>query len=204
MKKFIAGFICGALLFSGVSVFAATKSPMIGKRVDGVASVIVNGKKLEKDAILIEGTSYLPVRAMTEAIGGKIISANGGEIQLATTTTTSQEVITDPEEFAKRGAEEARRQEEAAARQAEIRNLQEAIKTKQTLLDLKKKRLDELNNEIENGQDLVDVGGVIPFKESDVYRQLIEEVEKVQAEIEQIEAEIAELEQRKSALEAQQ
>jgi len=51
MKKFIAGFICGALLFSGVSVFAATKSPMIGKRVDGVASVIVNGKKLEKDAV---------------------------------------------------------------------------------------------------------------------------------------------------------
>ena len=203
MKRFIAGFICGALLFSGVSVFAATKSPLVGKRVDGVASVIVNGKRIEKEAAVIEGTSYLPVRALTEAIGGKIISAKSGEIQLATTTTT-QGVVTNPEDYARQDAEEARRLEEEWKREADLMNIEREIKVSQSALERLQDRLKSLNEEIENGQDLVDVGGVIPFKESDVYKQLIEEVEKVKAEIEQIEAEIAELEQRKAALEAQQ
>ncbi|WP_375104658.1 N-acetylmuramoyl-L-alanine amidase [Paenibacillus sp. RS8] len=36
------------------------------------ANVTVNGKKLETDALLIEGTTYVPLRAVTEALGVKI------------------------------------------------------------------------------------------------------------------------------------
>lgn len=67
MKKFISGFIVGALLFSMVSVFAAVS--YVAKPAD--FKVIVNGKEFVSDppALEVEGRTYLPLRAMGEALG---------------------------------------------------------------------------------------------------------------------------------------
>lgn len=66
MKKFILGFILGALIFSVVGVFAASY-------VADVAGfkVLVNGKEFVSDppALVVEGRTYLPLRAMGDALG---------------------------------------------------------------------------------------------------------------------------------------
>jgi len=85
MKKFVSGVLCGALLFAGVSVSAdAIKSAIVGKKVDGVIAVSVNGKAVEKDAITIEGVSYVPTRALTEAMGGRVSGVTKERIDLVT------------------------------------------------------------------------------------------------------------------------
>jgi hypothetical protein len=66
MKKFILGLIMGSLIFSVVGVFAASY-------VADVAGfkVLVNGKEFVSDppALVVEGRTYLPLRAMGDALG---------------------------------------------------------------------------------------------------------------------------------------
>lgn len=48
---------------------SALAPSMLGKVVDDAAAVYLDGERLEKDAIIIEGTSYLPVRLLSEKLG---------------------------------------------------------------------------------------------------------------------------------------
>ena len=57
--------------YAGVSLPEPVPS-MIGKVVDSEAAVYLRGAKLAKSAIIIEGTSYLPVRLLGEALGLKV------------------------------------------------------------------------------------------------------------------------------------
>ncbi|OKP81645.1 hypothetical protein A3842_11240 [Paenibacillus sp. P3E] len=67
MKKFVSGLIVGVLLFAGASVFADSSS-LIGQKVQGLFSVEKAGTKVA-DAVIINGTAYAPVRAVSEAAG---------------------------------------------------------------------------------------------------------------------------------------
>lgn len=67
MKKFISGFIVGAIICSLIGVYAATTyvaNPLSYK-------VMVNGKEFTSDPppVEIEGRTYLPLRAMGDALG---------------------------------------------------------------------------------------------------------------------------------------
>ena len=66
MKKFISGFVLGAFIFTAVGAFAASY-------VADVAGfkVLVNGKEFVSDppALVVEGRTYLPLRAMGDALG---------------------------------------------------------------------------------------------------------------------------------------
>lgn len=66
MKKFIAGFIIGAMLFGALGVFAATYVAQ-----PATFKVLVNGKEFvsEPPALVVEGKTYLPLRAIGDAIG---------------------------------------------------------------------------------------------------------------------------------------
>lgn len=68
MKKYILGGIVGFILAFTVSAHAEVVS-MIGKVIDGAFPVKVDGKTLDTQAIVVEGTSYLPVRAFGDATG---------------------------------------------------------------------------------------------------------------------------------------
>ena len=71
-QRTIARAIAGAIAeYTGVSLPEPVPS-MLGKVVDGEASVYLRGAKLGKSAIIIEGTSYLPVRLLGEALGLKV------------------------------------------------------------------------------------------------------------------------------------
>ena len=66
MKRFISGFIVGALIFSMLGAFAAVT--YVAKPVD--FKVMVNGKEFVSDppALEVDGRTYLPLRAMGEAL----------------------------------------------------------------------------------------------------------------------------------------
>lgn len=67
MKKLLSGFILGVVLSLSVNAIAA--SPLVGKAIQGTFPLIIDGGRASKDVIVVEGTSYLPVRAAGEMFG---------------------------------------------------------------------------------------------------------------------------------------
>lgn len=57
-------------------------SSLIGKIVDGEFTININGKELNQKAIVIKGTSYLPVRSISESIGYNVKFDEGTGIEL--------------------------------------------------------------------------------------------------------------------------
>lgn len=92
MKKFISGIIVGALLFTSASAFAGSVS-LIGQKVQGLFTIEKAGTKIA-DAVIINGTAYAPVRAVSEATGTtltvegkKIIMSEGVQTEVTTNVT---------------------------------------------------------------------------------------------------------------------
>jgi len=69
MKKFILGFICGAVLFVAIGVIATTFTAEVVQ-----FPVFVNGDEFTSDPmpVLIEGRTFLPLRAMGDALGVEV------------------------------------------------------------------------------------------------------------------------------------
>lgn len=68
MKKYIMGAIIGMMLSMSYSV-SAEVIDMIGKKVDGSYPFKINGKRAAQDVVVIEGASYIPVRAAADLFG---------------------------------------------------------------------------------------------------------------------------------------
>lgn len=68
MRKYFIVGIAGFMLAFAVSAHAEVVN-MIGKTVEGVVDLTINGKKMEYQAILIDGTTYAPVRMLAEELG---------------------------------------------------------------------------------------------------------------------------------------
>lgn len=75
MKKIVIAFVAGALLMASGQVVADSVSK-IGKKIDGEAKVILNGKQLS-NAVISEGKSYAPVRDIAEALGASASYTKG-------------------------------------------------------------------------------------------------------------------------------
>lgn len=80
MKKIAAGFLAGAILMVSAQALGAT-STLVGKKIQAEYTVNVYGKKLVDPAIIIDGKSYAPVRAIGELAGYKV-SISGKNISL--------------------------------------------------------------------------------------------------------------------------
>jgi hypothetical protein len=87
LKKFISGFVAGALLFGGVSAFAA--SGLIGQKVQGLFSIEKAGVKVA-DAVIINGSAYAPVRAVAAATGAGL-TVEGKKIIMEDTTMKKEQ-----------------------------------------------------------------------------------------------------------------
>lgn len=90
MKRIIYSTIVGIAIAGclSVSVYAATNS-LVGKKVQSVIAVIVNGQPI-KDAIVIDGVTYAPLRSFSEAAGYSISFDKGG-VNLS--NQTEEEII---------------------------------------------------------------------------------------------------------------
>lgn len=69
MKKYVAGLMFLALILLPIH---ALSDNMIGKKIEFEVPVKLNGEYLNVNAIGVNGTTYLPVRAAFEAVGGDV------------------------------------------------------------------------------------------------------------------------------------
>lgn len=73
MKKFVIGVIVGIAITASATAYGEEiVDSIIGKKIDGSFPVKIEGKTLEKHAAVIEGTSYLPVRAIGDALNMEV------------------------------------------------------------------------------------------------------------------------------------
>jgi hypothetical protein len=68
MRKYLIGIIIGIALSLTATTYAEDIKSMIGQKIQGEFPVKINGTELEKHAIVIDGTSYLPNRAIADAL----------------------------------------------------------------------------------------------------------------------------------------
>lgn len=69
MRKYLIGWIVGVCMAFSVSAYAEEIETLIGKTIQGEFPVTVNGQPMGKKSIVVDGSSYLPVRAIGEATG---------------------------------------------------------------------------------------------------------------------------------------
>jgi hypothetical protein len=105
MKKYFYGFIgilIGFLLSLTISAHAEVIS-MIGKVIQGEFPIKVNGSSLDNKAFVVDGTSYLPVRAIAESVGMDVyfnadlgIELKNKEVAKPVNTPTNTVINTSP------------------------------------------------------------------------------------------------------------
>ncbi len=94
MKKSIIGLVVGLIV--GFTLSASANS-MLGKTVDIIYPLFIDGVRCQVDAITIEGTSYIPVRSAGEMFGYDVNFANEvitltKQKTVSTTQTTSDDL----------------------------------------------------------------------------------------------------------------
>lgn len=95
MKKiaYIAGGVfIGAMLATSTGVFADSVKSLLGKKVTGEYTVIVNGKKIADRGAIIDGRANVPVRGISEALEADI-KVNGKTIIVTTKSADNQTSI---------------------------------------------------------------------------------------------------------------
>ena len=95
MKKFIAGILVGGLLFGVVPVFADGVKSLMGAKVTGIYNVEQGGKKIA-DGAVINGSAYVPVRAVANATGTPL-TVKGKTIILDEQTTKPEGTVLSDE-----------------------------------------------------------------------------------------------------------
>lgn len=149
MKKFILGVLVGVSITAAGSAYADDiVESIVGKQVQGSFPVTVDGKKLDTVAAVIDGTSYLPVRAVGEALNKEVTFDADMGIELkgkeAAVVTDTPKIIIVP---AQPDAESIKKQ--IAERKEAIEKSKSLIKTNEGFLQVKpeetQKRIDELN-----------------------------------------------------------
>lgn len=91
MKKLISGILIGFIL---TLPFQALASSTIGKSVNATLPFFIDGQKSNVDAIVVEGTSYVPLRSAGDMFGYNVNYSNG-EIRLDSKTKTQSTGITN-------------------------------------------------------------------------------------------------------------
>ncbi|OKP90837.1 hypothetical protein A3844_02970 [Paenibacillus helianthi] len=101
MKKLAAGCLAGAVLMISTQAIGASTS-LVGKTIQAEYTVNVYGKKLADKAIVIDGKSYAPVRAIGELAGykvslsGKTISLDEKEIISSSSLAKAESITIGP------------------------------------------------------------------------------------------------------------
>lgn len=87
MKKLSVATIIFIILISIAALAAAdVQNSLVGKVVEGTYPVVLNNSTLAKQAIVIDGTSYLPVRSVAEALNMDVSFENNTVILKSTSS----------------------------------------------------------------------------------------------------------------------
>jgi hypothetical protein len=94
MKKLVYTLGCiliGFVLATSTNVFADAVKSLIGKKVTGEYTVIVNGEKLSEKGAIIDGKANVPVRPISEALEADI-KVSGKTITVTTSESQTSDV----------------------------------------------------------------------------------------------------------------
>ncbi|MBG9737085.1 stalk domain-containing protein [Paenibacillus alvei] len=75
MKKWVylvSGVVIGAVVATAGSAFADQIKSLVGEKVTGEYTVVVNGKALQDKGAVINGRTNVPVRGVSQALGADI------------------------------------------------------------------------------------------------------------------------------------
>ncbi|MDQ0168787.1 stalk domain-containing protein [Paenibacillus tundrae] len=92
MKKaayIVGGILIGFVLSTSTGAFADKVQSLVGKKVSGEYTVIVNGEKLADKGAVIDGKANVPVRGISEALGADI-KVSGKTITVTTEEPTAE------------------------------------------------------------------------------------------------------------------
>lgn len=68
-KKILSSIVIAALLVGGASTAYTATSNLINQKVQQIVKVKVNGKQINSEGIVINGVTYVPMRAIGNEIG---------------------------------------------------------------------------------------------------------------------------------------
>lgn len=176
MKKKFMTVILLVSLMGGSAVVGAAGSSLLGAKVQGLFSVEVNGKKIE-DAVVLNGSTYAPVRSISESLGAEI-AVNGKKVVI--TTDVDKDIQTNGKIY--------ELDTQIASKNKELGNLKEYLKASEESL------------EINAASDMYKVTGV-KFEDTETYKATTEKNKNYQSDIDKLTKEIAELEAKKQQLE---
>lgn len=171
MKRFVVGFVCGALIFGGTSVLADGIS-FVGKKIEREIPVYYNKEPLAAKAIVVEGISYLPVRTVGNTLGATIEYRDGA---VYVEQADQYEIIKE------RVLSDIKLEMQKEEIQKEIAKLQTAIENG-------RKRISELESDIAKNEGAVR-DALVQVKTS---VEIV--IQQQEAKIKELEAELAELE----------
>ncbi|WP_339194548.1 copper amine oxidase [Paenibacillus sp. FSL P4-0176] len=77
------GIIIGIIFSTSAGAFADSVKSMVGKKVTGEYSVVVNGKSLSDKGAVIDSKANVPARSLSEALGADV-SVSGKTIYITT------------------------------------------------------------------------------------------------------------------------
>lgn len=86
-KGFIAGFVVCSILSTGLTVFGETSKTI--QAVFGRVKLVVNGSNVDKETLLYNGTTYLPLRDVAEITGLNVDWDSDTNVATLTTTTAA-------------------------------------------------------------------------------------------------------------------
>lgn len=95
MKKWsyiVGGFVLGLVVaLSANTAYGAVQS-LVGKKVTGEMTVVVNGEKLKDKGAVIEGRTNAPVRALADSLGAGL-RVDGNTIYVTSTTGSQDKTV---------------------------------------------------------------------------------------------------------------
>lgn len=102
MKKvayIVGGILIGFVLSTSAGAFADSVKSLVGKKVSGEYTVVVNGQKLTDKGAIIDGKANVPVRGISESLGADI-KVSGKTITVTTLGDTTTSVETSENKYA--------------------------------------------------------------------------------------------------------
>ena len=103
MKKWLyaaGAFIIGVTVASSSEAVAAQVKNMIGQKVTGEYTIVVNGEKLPEKGAIISGKTNAPVRAVSESLGADLKVDNTNKI-VEINTNDKDALLTEKEKLEK-------------------------------------------------------------------------------------------------------
>jgi len=205
-KTVVVSFLAGCLLMVSAQAFGSGIS-LLGKKVDGEAKVLLNGKSVGQ-AVVIEGKSYIPVRDITNGFGGKVDSVQGGVIKLSSgneVLPTEPNVPNEPDtpETPKDHTVYTDKVETEAdiKKKNELADARNKVEGKKLIIESTQKEVDSLTAQVEQAKVKADNDTSTVGAQRTEYSILKKVLEGSRANLDKLKSELAELEKQLAELE---